>query len=123
MHSVHPGRRISRKFDPFGLERMKLRMNHRPGKRDESPAAPIASAAHQTVAAFPSDGRHEPVSTGIRRDLTQLTLKRCDAGFRAGIEPDRPNLPSADEEYPFVANGRGIRVNGRTERELFDFAA
>ena len=39
-HAVHARRRVAREFDPFRLQRMKLRMDHGPGKWNLAPAEP-----------------------------------------------------------------------------------
>ena len=47
--AMHARRRVACELDPFRLERMELRMNHRAWKRNGMPAGSVEASGHKAA--------------------------------------------------------------------------
>ena len=97
-HAMHPRRGVCRKFNPLGLQRMKLWMDHRSGKIQNTPLCPINPATHQPRRTTQFHSRSQPLAIRCKRTLPQLpTVKLHHQPLHQTHPVQHPNRPATHE--------------------------
>src|SRR4029077_10012085 len=71
-HTVHAWRGIAGELNPFGLERMKLWMNHGARKRDQCPAGAGRASGDEPLLLPLFDSRGDPIAANAEGTFAQL---------------------------------------------------
>src|ERR1700736_4428183 len=123
-NSIHAWGGVAGEDEPFGIERVELRVYDRATKRDHVPTASVRAADRDSIPAILLDGGSEPFAVHAGRAFTKLGAGGIDdAPFRESVPVKRPHGTGPDEENGFSRrmNGRRERVNRRAIGKLADF--
>ncbi len=124
-HAVHARGWIAGEFDPFRLERMELRMDDGPRKRNQFPSGPHGTPGHQALLGALLDGCRDPFAGSVQGTFTELGAWEIDyAILRKPGSIDPPDCAAAHkkDKLPVRVNGRRERMDRGTIRQLSDFA-
>src|SRR5262249_14185466 len=100
--SMHPRCGVACKLDPFGIERMKLRVNHGARKRNFAPARATHAAAGEAARRTLLKRSDQPLAIAADRGFAQLRSRPLDnaaVGQSGSIDSPKP-APSRDDELP-----------------------
>src|SRR5690242_13102099 len=102
---MHAWRRVSRKFDPLRLERMKLRVNDGAWKRNSMPLCSFDTARDQPPFVVDPVRCREPLSVLAEARLSELRSFHCDyfRFFQGG--PAQPVKRAAASKHKGVSRG------------------
>src|SRR4029077_19310088 len=112
-------------FDPFGLERMELRMDDCPGKRNQLPPGSSGTPGHEALLGSLLDGGRDPIARSVQGTLAELSTREiyyAMLGKHCSIDPPDGAAPHKKDKLPVRVNGRREGMDGGTIGQLANFA-